>query len=146
MWFLVHICKVIIFPAYFSFFQNSDIFYFQVVWQTEISNGSFFALLHPSPSLKCKTSEIWENKKNAGKIISLHMCVKNHNYMRYCSWDTEWETELIVILDFFALLPPNNPENQNFENTEKASEDVIILLRCTKNHNHMLLFLRCGVW
>ena len=109
LWFLVHICKVIISPAFFSVFQNSDFFYSYVVWQTEIGNyGSFFALLHPSPSLKFKISEIWKNEKNAGKIISLHMCTKNHNHMRYCSWDMEWEIKLAVILDLFALLPPNN--------------------------------------
>ena len=112
LWFLVHICKVIISTAFFSVFQKLDFFYSYVLLQTEIGNyGSFFALLHPSPSLKFKISEIWKNEKNAGKIISLHMCTKNHNHMRYCSWDMEWEIKLAVILGLFSLLPPNNPEN-----------------------------------
>ena len=112
LWFLVHICKVIISTAFFSVFQKLDFFYSYVLWQTEIGNyGSFFALLHPSPSLKFKISEIWKNEKNAGKIISLHMGTKNHNHMKYCSWDMEWEIKLAVILGLFSLLPPNNPEN-----------------------------------
>ena len=39
---------------------------------------------------------------------------------------------------FFILLVPNNPENQNFEKMKKASEDVIILNMCTINENHMM--------
>ena len=52
---------------------------------------------------------------------------------------------------FTPSLPPNNPENQNFEKLKKALEknfkkikikkvpgDVIILHMCTKNYDHML--------
>ena len=38
---------------------------------------------------------------------------------------------------FFALLPSNNLENQNFEKMRKASGDIIFLNMCTKNYNHM---------
>ena len=38
----------------------------------------------------------------------------------------------------FALLPPNNLENQNYEKMKKESGDVIILHMCTKNHDHMM--------
>ena len=34
--------------------------------------------------------------------------------------------------------PPNNPENQNFEKTKKASGDVIILNSCNKKHDHRI--------
>ena len=30
---------------------------------------------------------------------------------------------------FFALLPPNNPKNQNFEKMKKLPQDIIILHR-----------------
>ena len=71
-------------------------------------------------------------KKIAGDIIILHMCTKNHNHMRYSSWDMEWD-------NFFAVyLLPNNPENQNFEKMKKASGDVIILNLCNKKHDHMM--------
>ena len=38
---------------------------------------------------------------------------------------------------FFALLPPNNPKNQNFVKMEKTPRDII-LQKCTKNRDHML--------
>ena len=40
---------------------------------------------------------------------------------------------------FFALSPPHNLENQNFEKRKKKiSGDIIILHMCTKNQNHMM--------
>ena len=54
-------------------------------------------------------------KKIAGDIIILHMCTKNHNHMRYSSWDTKWDRIFCHFESFFALMPPNNLENQNFE-------------------------------
>ena len=37
----------------------------------------------------------------------------------------------------FALLPLNDPENQNFGKMKKAPGDIIILHMCTINENHM---------
>ena len=39
---------------------------------------------------------------------------------------------------FFALLPPNNPKNQNLKKMKKRSGDIIILHMCTLNDNHMM--------
>ena len=39
---------------------------------------------------------------------------------------------------FLAHLPPKNLENQNFEKLKKIPGDIIMLNRCTKNHDHML--------
>ena len=39
---------------------------------------------------------------------------------------------------FFALLPPIDPENQNFEKMKKATGDIIILQMCTINDSHMI--------
>ena len=39
---------------------------------------------------------------------------------------------------FFALLPPNNPENQNFEKMKKMPGDIIISHKCSINDNHMM--------
>ena len=39
---------------------------------------------------------------------------------------------------FFALLPPNNPKNQNFEKMKKTPGDIIILQMRTLNDNHMM--------
>ena len=43
-------------------------------------------------------------KKFAGDIIILHMCTKNHNHMRYSSWDTKWDRIFCHFGPFFALL------------------------------------------
>ena len=49
------------------------------------------------------------------------------------------ETDIIfVILDHFWPFyppPPNDLENQNFEQIKKAPRDVIILHICAKNHD-----------
>ena len=39
---------------------------------------------------------------------------------------------------FFALLSPNNPKNQNFEKMKKPPGDIIILHTYTINLNHMM--------
>ena len=39
---------------------------------------------------------------------------------------------------FFALLPPMDPENQNFEKMKKITEDIIILQMCPINDSHMM--------
>ena len=39
---------------------------------------------------------------------------------------------------FLPFYPPNNLENQNFENLKKPFGDIIILHKCTENHDHML--------
>ena len=39
---------------------------------------------------------------------------------------------------FFALLPPMDPENQNFEKMKKIFEDIIILQMFTINDSHMI--------
>ena len=40
---------------------------------------------------------------------------------------------------FFAHLPPKNQKKQNFEKMNKRPGDIIILHKCTKNHDHVLL-------
>ena len=39
---------------------------------------------------------------------------------------------------YFAVLPPKNPTNQNFEKMKKNPEDIIILHMRTINDNHMM--------
>ena len=51
------------------------------------------------------------------------------------------QTGFFVILDYFYPLPPNNPENQNFEKMKKTPGDIILHM-CTINENHDVWFLR----
>ena len=62
-------------------------------------------------ALKIRNLKTWK-RENAGYII-LHMHAKNHIHMRCGSWDIGWETFFCHFGPFFAILPPNNPENQN---------------------------------
>ena len=59
-----------------------------------------------------KIQKIEEMKKKAGDIIILHKLTKNHNHMRYRSWDTEWENSLSLWVIFYPFNPPKNPKNQ----------------------------------
>ena len=47
-----------------------------------------------TPSSKPKKSK---EKTIAGDIIILHKCAKNHNHMRYSSWDTMRQIKIFVI-------------------------------------------------
>ena len=47
-------------------------------------------------------------------------------------------TDVIVIFQVFALLPPNRPKSQHFEITEKNTTGDIILHMCTKNYDQMM--------
>ena len=51
-------------------------------------------------------------------------------------WSAADKNFFLILDHFFALLPPNNPENQNFEKVKPG--DIIILHKCIKNHDHML--------
>ena len=39
---------------------------------------------------------------------------------------------------FFALFPPNNPGNQNFEKMKKTTVDIIILHICSIDENNVM--------
>ena len=93
------------------------------MWQTLIGNYvSFFTLLPHTPPLFLKTWKIRiliKQKTIAGDIIILHMCTKNHNHMRYGSWDTEWNRGLFVILDNFLPFSPLRTQKIKILKTEK---------------------------
>ena len=92
---------------------------------------------------KPEKSEFSKNeKKIARDIIILHTCTKNHNHMRWSSWDTERQNFWSFWAIFYPFNPPspspNNPDNQNFEKIKKAPGDVITLDLCNKKHDHMM--------
>ena len=50
-----------------------------------------------------------------------------------------WQINFFVALDcFLPFYPPKNLKNQNFEKLKKIIGDIIILHKCTKNHDHMI--------
>ena len=61
-------------------------------------------------------------KKSLRDIITLQKCTINYNHMMHGSWDMEHDRMFCHSGPFFALLHPNNPENQNFEKMERYLE------------------------
>ena len=62
------------------------------VWLTKIGNYGHFLTFNPFMPLKNPKSQNFEKmKENAGDVITLHKCTRNHNHMRCGSWDMEWD-------------------------------------------------------
>ena len=55
--------------------------------------------------------------------------------LRYGAQQTEF---FIILGHFLPFYPTNNPKYQNFEKMNQSPGDIIILHKCTKNHDHML--------
>ena len=98
--------------------------------------GPFFCPSTPNP----KNQNFEKIKKNTWRYY--HFTNVYHKWQSYDVWFLRygaWQTEFFVILDhFLPFYPPNNPKNQNFEKLKKTPGDIIILHKCTKNHDHML--------
>ena len=82
--------------------------------------------------------KIVKNEKIPGDIIILHMFNKNDIHMMYGSWDMVHDREPFVFLDLFLpFYLTNNLKNQNFLKMKQVLGDIVILHKCTKNHDHM---------
>ena len=58
--------------------------------------------------------------------------------MMYGSWDIKCKVKsLMSFCHFLPFDPPNNPQNQNFEEIKKTPGDIILHL-CTTNDDHMM--------
>ena len=75
------------------------------------------------------------------------MKIINNNHTMYDSWYSAWLTKFLSFWIIFCpftppphLHPPHHhkTENQNLKKMKKIPADVIILHKCTKNHDHML--------
>ena len=88
----------------------------------------------PLTSWKIKNEKKKKKKKNAWRY---HFTLGHHKWQS-CVVPEIWsmtDRTFSHFGSFFALLPPNNPENQNFE---KMKRYIIILHNYTKNHDHIL--------
>ena len=96
--------------------------------------GHFLLFHHPLPPEDKENQNFGKLKKNPRDIIILHMCSINDND-KYGSWDMEHNGQnFFLILDLFCFFTIN----QNFEKLKKTVGDIIILHKCTKNHDNML--------
>ena len=101
----------------------------------------FWAIFCPFTPLTTQKENILEKpKKMSGDIIILQKCTVNHDHVMYDSWDMKRDRQnfFVILGHFMPLYLTNNPKNQNFEKMKKAPEDIIILHKCTKNHDRML--------
>ena len=83
----------------------------------------FFALLPPNNQENQNEENTWRYQ---------HFTNVYHKWQSYGIWFLRYGTRWT---ECFALLPL---KNQNFENTKKTPGDII-LQKCTKYHDHMLL-------
>ena len=108
-------------------------------WDIEREKLNFVTLGHFLPFYPF--TKFWKKmkKKFAGDIIIIYMCIKNDNNTIYGSWDMEWDRQSFCNFGpFFALIPTNNQQNQNFNKTKKTSGDIISLHYRTINGNHIM--------
>ena len=81
-----------------------------------------------------------KKKKNTWRNHYLHLCTKILHDMIYSAGDIEFDKLKLVIMGHFLTFFPTPPKNQNiwnFEKMKKLAGDIIILRKCTKNHDHM---------
>ena len=105
------------------------------MWRWSTPENSFLAFI----------DELWKTKKIrilnkwnkiAGDIIILHMCTKNHNHMRYSSWDMEWEFFFGHFGPIFALYlrPPLTTQiTKIFKEWKKHLLEISFWTCATKN-------------
>ena len=72
-----------------------------------------------------------------------HFTQVYHKWQSWCMVPEIWSVKDIFFCHFglfflFAIYPSNNPKNQNFEKLKKTPGEIIILQKCTKNHDYML--------
>ena len=99
-------------------------------WYIELNRlklVSHFLPFYPSKNPKNQNFEQLKTKKNAGDIIILYMCIKNHNHLMYSSWDTEWDDRFFCHFGPFFFFLPFDPGSQNFEKMKGMPEDIILL-------------------
>ena len=95
--------------------------------------------LSPLTAQNIKILKKWK-KKTPGDIINLHTCTKNYNHMMYGSWDMKHDRQnfLSFWTVFCHFTPLTTQKIKILKNWKKTPGDIIILHKCTKNHDHML--------
>ena len=82
----------------------------------------------------------FEKSKKCLEILSFYTSVPQMTII-WCMLPEIWSMTVIIFCHFgpfFAFYLINNPKNQNFEKMKKMDRDLIVLDKCTENHDHML--------
>ena len=115
----------------------------------EISTATeiFFVILNHFlpfyPTNSPKNGNIYKKMKTPGDIIILHKCTKTQDHRLHCSWDMVRDgcNCCFSFWAIFALLPPVTAEKMKTSKKKKEKKipgDIIILNKCTKNHDYIL--------
>ena len=99
-----------------------------------------FLLFYPPPPNSPKNENI-KKSKIILDIWSFYTNVPKIMIIAYTVSEIWHVMGLIVIFHyglFFPFYPPNSPKNENIKKMKIISEDIIILQKCTKSHDHML--------
>ena len=106
----------------------------------QIQCGQAFSQIRPFlpfyPIFGPKYQNFQKMKTMAGDIITVHKCTKNYNHSTCSSSDTVGTSIFLILGYFLPFYPIFGPKNQNFIKMKEVSGDIIILHKCTKNHNH----------
>ena len=104
------------------------------IWSTTQNFFSFWTIFCPFTPLTPQKIKILKKWKKRLKISSFYSCVPKIIIICVTVREIWRVTNVIFIFHFglfFAFLVPYQPKNLNFKG-KKTSEDVIILLICTK--------------
>ena len=105
--------------------------------QNFLSCWTIFCTFTPLTTQKMKILKKWKKQL---EILSLHTMYNiNDNHIMYGIWDMKLTDR--IFSNFGHFLPfysSHYPRNQNFEKQKKTPGDIIILHKCTKNHDHVL--------
>ena len=109
-------------------------------WDMECNGQNFLSLW----TIFCTftpltTQKIKIYKKNAWRYY--HFTHMYHKWQSYDVWLLRywvWQRIFCHFEPFFALSPSEQPKKSKFWKNEKTPGVIIILQKCTKNHDHML--------
>ena len=99
---------------------------------------SFWTILYPFTPITTQKIKILKNWKKSWRYH--HFTHMYHKLQSYDIWFLRYWAQQTVFChfgQFFVNLSPKSLKNQNFKKMKKTSSDIIILHKCTKNHDHM---------
>ena len=101
----------------------------------------FFVILdHFLPFYNPNNPKNQNFEKKTTEDVILYMCTINDNHIMYGSWHIEHDTQ--IFLSFWTNFCPftilKTQKIKILKKWKKTPGDIIILHKCTKNHDHML--------
>ena len=108
-------------------------------WDMECDRESFLLFWNnfcPFTPYGYRKSKFWKKKTGLRYYHFTHVYYKWQSYVCFLRHGTQ-QTEFWPNFCLFTC-PPMDPENQNFENMKTTLGDIIMLLMCTINGNHMM--------